>query len=95
MKGDGLRAAAMIYDPKTMLSDNGGEPVRKSIIRYIGNPKTKEFHSLRRAKKECRLPEDTRKWPAFKRGRDAQKLNFDACAHCVAAYGYFKSRENT
>lgn len=60
----------------------------KSI--YVGNPETKEFHSIRRQKPECNVKQI--KSPVyFKRGRDARDKGFDACGHCSV---YWKSRDN-
>ena len=55
---------------------------------YVGNPKTKEFHSVKRQKPDCNV-KLIKKPVEFKRGRDAIAAGFDACGHCSR---YWKSR---
>ncbi|MGA9771662.1 MAG: hypothetical protein WBV94_21710 [Blastocatellia bacterium] len=57
---------------------------------YIGNLSTKEFHCVKAVKPECNAGEIA-KPVEFRRGRDARKAGFDACAHCNT---YWKSRDN-
>jgi hypothetical protein len=55
---------------------------------YIGNPQTKEFHSIKRQKPDCNVKR-IKKAVAFKRGRDAVAAGYDACGHCAL---HWKSR---
>lgn len=64
--------------------------------RYIGNPRTKEFHSILKAKETCNLTGDssvTASWPRWRTQKEAHDAGYDACGkRCVRKY---KSRENT
>jgi len=66
----------------------GDEAMSKPI--YVGDKKTKEFHSIKRQKPECNVKRITAaNRVEFKRGKDAVAAEFDACAHCSR---YWKSR---
>ncbi len=57
-------------------------------LKYIGNPKTREFHNSERLTAECQIgnPDDP-KFPRFRVQKDAHDANFDACAKgCVHKY---------
>lgn len=59
-------------------------------IRYIGNPNTKEFHSIARIKLACNInihDLDNPKYEKFKTQKEAHDAGFDSCAKgCVMKY---------
>jgi hypothetical protein len=58
--------------------------------RYIGNPATKEFHSIANSKPECNLPGDSNtqaKYKRFRTQKEAVEAGYDACGkRCVKKY---------
>lgn len=57
---------------------------------YIGDKRTKEFHSVKRQKPQCNVKRITKKHMIlFMTGRDAKNDGYDACAHCAR---HWKSR---
>jgi len=66
------------------------KPTYMQTMLYIGDKKTKEFHSLKRQKPECNVKRITAaNCIYFKRGSDAKAAKYDACAHCTR---YWKSK---
>lgn len=58
---------------------------------YVGDKRTKEFHSIKRQKPQCNVKRITSKHQVmFQRGRDAKDANFDACFFCAR---HWKSRK--
>ena len=66
-----------------------------ATYRYLGNPRTKEFHSIARLKPECNISGDSKeqaKYKKFRTQQEAHDAGFDACGHrCVRKY---KSKHN-
>lgn len=59
---------------------------------YIGDPNTKEFHSVKRQKPECNAGKI--KSPVyFARGKDAVAKGYDACGHCSRYWKSLKNRD--
>lgn len=59
-------------------------------FRYIGDKKSKKFHSLRNEKPACQVDEITQKRKIlFPLGKDAIKDHYHPCSHCI---NYWKSR---
>lgn len=57
---------------------------------YIGDKKTKEFHSIKRQKPECNVKRIlVSNKVFFDRGKKAKNAGYDACGHCTV---YWKSR---
>lgn len=62
-------------------------------IRYIGNPNTKEFHSIKKLKPECNVKDPAHHSLArFSTQKEAVAAGYDACGkRCVIRT---KSRDN-
>lgn len=64
---------------------------------YIGDSRTKEFHSLKRQKPQCNVKRITKKHQVlFFLGREAKEAGFDPCAFCCGSKrgGHWKSLDN-